>query len=137
MPMRLSTIQDLVGVAKCLSDPNRLRIVEALRQGELCVCELCDALGLSQSTLSTHLSVIRRAGIVRSRKEGKWSYYALTPRAVTVFDHWFQPFRAQIRQDAVLATDRKQLRQRLGLRRSGVCCVGFTCSKATSRRRAE
>ncbi len=135
--MRVSTLQDLVKVAKCLSDPNRLRIVEALRQGELCVCELCDGLGLSQSTLSTHLSGIRRAGIVRSRKEGKWSYYALTPRAAMVFDHWFQPFRAQIRQDAVLATDRKQLRRRLGLRQSGVCCVGFTCSGSTKRRRGE
>ena len=133
--MRVSTLQDLVKVAKCLSDPNRIRIVEALRPGELCVCELCDALGLSQSTLSTHLQVIRRAGIVQSRKEGKWSYYDLTPRAAVVIGHWFHPFRAQIRQDGVLSRDRKQLRQRLGLRQSGVCCVGFTCSGSTKRRR--
>ena len=126
--MRLSTLKDLVKVAKSLSYPNRVRIVEALREGELCVCELCDALGLSQSTLSTHLQVIRSAGIVRSRKEGKWSYYALTPEAVTVINQWLHSFRTGIRRDAVLIRDRKRLRQRLQLRQSGVCCVGFSCS---------
>ena len=126
--MRLSTLKDLVKVAKSLSDPNRVRIVEALREGELCVCELCDALGLSQSTLSTHLQVIRSAGIVRSRKEGKWSYYALTPEAVTAINQWLHSFRTGIRRDAVLIRDRKRLRQRLQLRQSGVCCVGFSCS---------
>jgi len=128
--MCFSTVQDLVNVAKSLSDPNRVRIVEALRQGELCVCELCDALDLTQSTLSTHLQVIRAAGIVRSRKEGKWSYYALTPAAATMIDTWFHPFRSAIRRDAPLV-----LKQRLELRQSGICCVGFNCrGKARSGR---
>lgn len=133
--MRLSTVQDLVNVAKSLSDPNRVRIVEALRQGELCVCELCDALDLNQSTLSTHLQVIRAAGIVRSRKEGKWSYYALTPEAVTMIDTWFRPFQSAIRRDAPLVRDRKRLKQRLELRQSGICCVGFNCPGSAHRGR--
>jgi len=133
--MCFSTVQDLVNVAKLLSDPNRVRIVEALRQGELCVCELCDALDLTQSTLSTHLQVIRAVGIVRSRKEGKWSYYALTPTAATMIDSWFHPFRSAIRRDAPLVRDRKRLKQRLELRQSGICCVGFNCrGKARSGR---
>jgi len=133
--MCFSTVQDLVNVAKLLSDPNRVRIVEALRQGELCVCELCDALDLTQSTLSTHLQVIRAVGIVRSRKEGKWSYYALTPAAATMIDSWFHPFRSAIRRDAPLVRDRKRLKQRLELRQSGICCVGFNCrGKARSGR---
>ncbi len=133
--MRPSSFQDLVKLAKSLSDPNRVRIVEALRSGELCVCELCDALDLTQSTLSTHLQVIRAAGIVRSRKEGKWSYYALTPEAAMVVDDWFHPFRGGIRRDTLLVRDRKRLRQRLGLRQSGVCCVGLGCSGSTPGRR--
>ncbi len=133
--MRLSSLKDLVKISKALSDPNRVRIVEALRQGELCVCELCDALGVTQSTLSTHLQVIRAAGIVRSRKEGKWSYYALIPTAAKVVDAWFHPFRTGIQRDALLTRDRKRLRQRLGLRQSGVCCVGFGCSGSTAGRR--
>ena len=70
---------ELVLVAKALADPTRVRILTALRGGELCVCELCDALRVSQSTLSTHLHVIREAGLVRTRKEGKWIYYTLAP----------------------------------------------------------
>lgn len=130
------TVEDLVKFAKSLSDPNRVRIVEALRQGELCVCELCDALDLTQSTLSTHLQVIRAAGIVRSRKEGKWSYYALTLEAAGVVDDWLHPFRAGIRRDALLNRDRKRLRERLALRHSGECRVGFGCAASTPGRRS-
>ena len=60
-----------------LSDETRLEIVELLRKGERCVCELTDTLDAAQSRLSFHLRVLKDAGIVRDRKEGRWVHYEL------------------------------------------------------------
>jgi ArsR family transcriptional regulator len=60
-----------------LSDETRLAILEMLRGGERCVCDLQDDLDAAQSRLSFHLKVLREAGLVRDRKAGRWSYYAL------------------------------------------------------------
>ena len=62
-----------------LSDETRLAILEMLRGGERCVCDLQDDLDAAQSRLSFHLKVLRDAGLVRDRKAGRWSYYALNP----------------------------------------------------------
>jgi ArsR family transcriptional regulator len=62
-----------------LSDETRLAVLELLRGGERCVCELQDVLDAAQSRLSFHLKVLRDAGLVRDRKEGRWSYYSLNP----------------------------------------------------------
>jgi ArsR family transcriptional regulator len=64
-----------------LSDETRLEIVELLRKGERCVCELTDTLDAAQSRLSFHLRVLKDAGIVRDRKDGRWVYYELDPEA--------------------------------------------------------
>lgn len=64
-----------------LSDETRLEIVELLRKGERCVCELTDTLDAAQSRLSFHLRVLKDAGIVRDRKDGRWVYYELDPGA--------------------------------------------------------
>ncbi len=62
-----------------LSDPTRLRLVDLLREGERCVCELTDALGSAQNRLSFHLRVLKDVGLVLDRKEGRWVYYRLNP----------------------------------------------------------
>ncbi|HEX9219555.1 MAG TPA: metalloregulator ArsR/SmtB family transcription factor [Gemmatimonadaceae bacterium] len=64
-----------------LSDETRLEIVELLRKGERCVCELTDTLDAAQSRLSFHLRVLKDAGIVRDRKDGRWVHYELDPDA--------------------------------------------------------
>jgi ArsR family transcriptional regulator len=64
-----------------LSDETRLEIIELLRKGERCVCELTDMLDAAQSRLSFHLRVLKDAGIVRDRKDGRWVYYVLDPEA--------------------------------------------------------
>jgi ArsR family transcriptional regulator len=64
-----------------LSDETRLEIIELLRKGERCVCELTDTLDAAQSRLSFHLRVLKDAGIVRDRKDGRWVYYELDPEA--------------------------------------------------------
>jgi ArsR family transcriptional regulator, arsenate/arsenite/antimonite-responsive transcriptional repressor len=60
-----------------LSDETRLDIIELLRRGERCVCELTDSLDAAQSRLSFHLRVLKDAGIVRDRKNGRWVHYEL------------------------------------------------------------
>ena len=65
-----------------LSDETRLEILERLRDGELCVCELTDVLKAAQSRLSFHLKVLKDAGLIRDRPEGRWMYYALNEEAL-------------------------------------------------------
>jgi|SRR5690242_15367902 ArsR family transcriptional regulator len=64
-----------------LSDETRLRIIDMLRGGERCVCDLTDALDAGQSRLSFHLKVLKDAKLVTDRREGRWAYYALAPDA--------------------------------------------------------
>lgn len=65
-------------VFKAFCDENRLRILEMLRCGERCACDLLEALQISQSTLSHHMKILCESGIVDSRREGKWTYYAIS-----------------------------------------------------------
>jgi ArsR family transcriptional regulator len=62
---------------RAVADPTRLRILNLLRGGERCVCELVDTLGVPQPKASRHLAYLRRAGLVSVRKQGLWSYYRL------------------------------------------------------------
>jgi ArsR family transcriptional regulator len=65
-----------------LSDETRLRLLELLRAGEQCVCDLTDSLDTGQSRLSFHLKVLKDAGLVTDRREGRWVYYALDVAAL-------------------------------------------------------
>jgi len=64
---------------KALSDPLRLEVIELLRSQELCVCDLCDRMGIAQSKLSFHLKTLREAGLISARQDGRWIYYRLNP----------------------------------------------------------
>ena len=64
---------------KALSDKTRLRILNLLRGGELCVCDIVTVLDVPQPKASRHLAYLRKVGLVISRKAGVWSYYQLTP----------------------------------------------------------
>jgi len=72
-------VQKVLDVLKILSDETRLKIICLLAQNELCVCELMEALRMSQSRISNHLRVLRDTGIIHSRREGKWIFYYLAP----------------------------------------------------------
>src|SRR5918997_1211980 len=74
--------EDAARAFHALSDPTRLAILERLRGGERCVCELTDALDAAQSRLSFHLKTLRDAGLVTDRREGRWVYYTLVPGAI-------------------------------------------------------
>lgn len=70
-------MNNVILIAKALSDTNRLRALAALRGGELCVCQIIELLGHAPSTVSKHMSVLKQAGLVAGRKEERWMYYRL------------------------------------------------------------
>lgn len=74
-------IESELSAFKALANEKRLAVVHALRQGELCACELETVLDAPQSTVASHLRKLRDAGIVRTRKEGKWTYYRIADTA--------------------------------------------------------
>ena len=81
-PSTTPDLETLSGRLRALADPNRLRILDRLRGGEHCVCELTDVLDTGQSLLSFHLKVLRDAGLVTARRDGRWMHYALETGAL-------------------------------------------------------
>jgi ArsR family transcriptional regulator len=80
------SLKDRAALFHALSDETRLAIVERLRTGERCVCDLTDTLDAAQSRLSFHLKVLRESGLVDCRREGRWAYYWLRPEAFDLID---------------------------------------------------
>lgn len=93
-----------------LSDETRLAVLEMLRGGERCVCELQDALGAAQSRLSFHLKVLKCAGLVTDRREGRWAYYSLVPGTLG------------LAHDVIRALGTDRVTARRGLKVFGRCC---------------
>ena len=91
-----------------LSDETRLAVIEMLHDGERCVCDLQDALDVAQSRLSFHLKVLKDAGLVTDRKDGRWVHYALSPDA---FDEL-----------SAVTADLKPSRRALPIRGGKPCC---------------
>jgi ArsR family transcriptional regulator len=69
------------GVLPALAEPTRVRLIALLGDGETCVCHLVTALALPQPVVSRHLGVLRRAGLVAARRDGRWMWYRLVPGA--------------------------------------------------------
>jgi ArsR family transcriptional regulator len=91
-------MKEFTRVMKALSDPNRVKILKMLQHKSMCVCELREALGIAQPTVSKHLRVLEDAGLVNSAKEGLWVNYHLTdgnesPYASSILGnlrHWLE-----------------------------------------------
>ena len=78
-------MKPFIKVMKALSDPSRVKIVKALQHRSLCVCELREALGLAQSTVSKHLKVLEEAELVSFEKDGLWVNFQLNDRPDNVY----------------------------------------------------
>lgn len=78
MKMKPATRAD--ALFRAFADPTRLRILNLLKSGELCVCDLVDVLDVPQPKASRHLAYLRRVGLVSARKDGYWSYYRIAAK---------------------------------------------------------
>lgn len=105
-----------------LSDENRVRLLYALRHGELCVCQLIELLGLSPSTVSKHLSILRDAGLLDSRKQGRWVYYRPADQAFfPMIEKKAAPFFQSLEQSVTVKADDKHLKRILKMDMEDVC----------------
>ncbi len=101
----MKTAEELEKVLTALADRTRLRLLNLMRGGEVCVCFFVDVLGEPQPKISRHLAFLRKAGLVTARREGKWMHYSIAePKHATarsVFDHTLK----ELANDADLERD--------------------------------
>lgn len=111
----------IMSPAKALADDSRMRILWMLEERFLCVCEIQEALGLAQSTVSRHLMLLEETGFVVSEKDGLWKNYRLNPLPPPVV----QGFLAVMRLHAQAVGEAAALRERVkAIRRENLCCKG-------------
>ena len=100
---------------KALADRTRLRLLNLMGAGEVCVCFFVEVLGTNQPKISRHLAYLRRAGVVAARREGKWMHYRVVspedPRAARVFEE----VMAWLRDERDMQKDRARL--------ANICCA--------------
>lgn len=114
-------MKNVVTFAKALADETRWRIVRLVMDEALCVCELADILDMPQSTISSHVQIIRKAGMLENEKCGKWTYFRIESRSLRLLgemEKFFQP-----EENAESRRDRKKAVARLR-QREGSCCPG-------------
>jgi ArsR family transcriptional regulator len=112
---------EILNITKAMSDENRIRALMMLTGGELCVCQIIEMLGLAPSTVSKHMSILRQAGLVETRKEGRWIYYRLADRkalkACEILD-WLEKY---LKNDKKILDDAKQLRRMQKMSKDELC----------------
>jgi len=106
---------DIENLFKALADRTRLRLISLIGNSEVCVCFLVAILRTSQPKISRHLAYLRRAGIVASRREGKWMHYRLAEPPDEHAARIFREVRAALSEHPELQRDREKLMQ--------VCCA--------------
>lgn len=105
-------MRDLEAVLKAVADPTRLRVLKLLEAGELCGCQIQEVLGLSASTVSKHLAVLKSAGLALDRRDGRWIYYRLAPHPRNAYAASLLTWlRGPLDREAEVRADRKVLRE--------------------------
>ena len=115
-------LREFMGVAKALGDENRVRMLLALQGGELCVCQITELFGLAASTTSKHLSILYQAGLVKTRKEGRWMYYSLAGKAAPgVTREALAWVRRSLAESERIDADARRLKKVLAMDLTEVC----------------
>lgn len=122
-------MKDLVAFSHALSDETRWRIIQLIFNEPLCVCELADILKMPQSSVSSHVQVLRQAGLLDAEKCGKWVYYRLAlnhRRLLSLLGEFFEVTTAS---DATLKADAKRAEKRLAERDESCCPLPTALTK--------
>ncbi len=104
----------LASTFKALSDPTRLRLLNLLSEGEVCVCFLCDVLRMVQPKVSRHLASLKMAGLVTARREAQWAHYAWAEQSAPVVRGVMDALRDWLAKDKEFAAERARLKK--------ICC---------------
>jgi ArsR family transcriptional regulator len=116
-------MQPLTQMFHALGDETRWRIVQLVFHDALCVCEIAEILDMPQSSVSSHLQVIRKAGLLDSERCEKWIYYRLSKEVQSLIGTMAEHFGATSASDSTLAKDARKAVKRLA-RREQTCCPG-------------
>lgn len=100
---------------RALADETRLRLLNLMGDGEVCVCFFVEVLKVNQPKISRHLAYLRRAGVVAARREGKWMHYRIVEPPGEHAARIFREVRAWLKEDALMRRDRERLVR--------VCCA--------------
>jgi DNA-binding transcriptional ArsR family regulator len=105
-------MRDFLSITKALSDESRVRALLAVKDGELCLCQIIEVLGLSPATVSKHMNLLQQAGLVQRRKHGKWHFYRLpkgegTPLSRRVLEWTLE----ELKNDPAVRDDARRIRQ--------------------------
>ena len=119
----------LLNITKAISDENRVRALMLLTGGELCVCQIIEMLGLAPSTVSKHMSILRQAGLVETRKDGRWIYYRLADDEAKKTSEILGWLQRHLKKDKRILDDAKQLRKMQKMSRDELC----ECYKRTKK----
>ena len=115
-------MRDLMTVIKALADENRVRVLLAVQDRELCVCQIVEFLGLAQSTVSKHVSILHQARLVESRKEGRWMFYRAADADSPVEAREIAAVVSRLlASNTEAAEDAKRLKQILKIDRDELC----------------
>jgi DNA-binding transcriptional ArsR family regulator len=115
-------MERFLAVSKALADSNRIRILLSLRGRELCVCQITELLELAPSTVSKHVSILRQAGLVASRKDGRWVYYRRPERPIpNVVRGALRWVDASLAGDREVRTDERRLKRILRIPVEELC----------------
>jgi len=114
-------MRDLMAVLKALADENRVRILMALRPGELCVCQIVELLGLAPSTVSKHMAILKQARLVENRKEGRWMFYRIAEDATVEAQAMTSLAARLLAEDPQLRDDARRMKQILKTDRDELC----------------
>ena len=118
-------LRDYEAVLKAAADPSRARILKMLERGELCVCQMVAVLGLCQSTVSKHLSLLRAAGLVEERKNGRWVYFRLGDSAVNPYaQNMLALLHGWLKRDALIRDDAEKLARIRKVAVDQLCAAG-------------
>lgn len=92
-----------------LADRTRLRLLNLMRDGEVCVCFFAETLGTNNPKISRHLAYLKRAGLVKARRDGKWMHYSLDPPRDTHAAELFDSLLKTLESDEQMKADRASL----------------------------
>jgi ArsR family transcriptional regulator len=114
-------MNEFMAITKALSDPNRVRVLLALRRGELCVCQITELFGFAPSTISKHLSILHQAGLIQSRKAERWVYYRLPDKSSTPAREAIQWVHKSVSKTSDALADLKKLKKILATDLAEIC----------------
>lgn len=122
-------MKNIVTLCQALADETRWRILQLIFNEPMCVCELADILGMPQSSVSSHIQVIKRAGILDHEKCGKWIYYRVARSHRHFLLRMSEFFETLPHQDPVLQEDSRKARERMALRDQSCCPLPSSLQK--------